>query len=166
MLEYSKNEDGSPVISSNGGSATARTHLISLIENAQTIGVFSQIGNGSFALGNSIVLDRTQINMFINGSDGVDNRTLGYGMTFLHESFHTDVGGGLMDNINTQGPVVERMNIIRQELGPYWGQRMSYMAFPSHGQFYIPFNGDALWALGTGLIPSSIFGQQSIRLKK
>lgn len=82
------------------------------------------------------------------------------------ERLATVIGGGLMDNINTQGPVVERMNIIRQELGPYWGQRMSYMAFPSHGQFYIPFNGDALWALGTGLIPSSIFGQQSIRLKK
>lgn len=71
-------------------------------------------------------------------------------MTFLHESFHTDLGGSFKDEPYNPGPVVEKMNVIRQDLGPNWGQRLTYHALPMFGQAYLPFNGDALMMLYRG----------------
>ena len=164
MLEYAKNEDGSALLSSNGSSVSAREHLIALISNNQTINV--GIGSKSRTLGNNISLAPKQINCFIYGARGVDGRTLGFGMTFLHESFHTNIGGALKDDINARGSVVDKMNVIRLELnnvGYNFGQRMLYCAITSHGSNYIPFNSFALQALDAGLLPCSLFGQQYIR---
>ena len=161
VLNYAKNENGDAV--TNGGSETARNQLISLISNTKMANV--GIGRRSLALNNDIILAPKQIDRFINGSMGVDSRTLGYGMTFLHESFHTNIGGGLKDNPNATGPVVDNMNLIRSELnniGYNFGQRMSYSAIFTHGQNYIPFNNAAQNSLNAGLLPCTLFGMQFI----
>jgi RHS repeat-associated protein len=132
-----------------GGSETARNHLIDLISNTSgtiSVGLSNQ---GSKGLGNTIWLDPAQITNFIANTVNVDSRTLGWGMTFLHESYHTTLGGGLFDpsdntDFLTVGPVVERMNIIRAELnaqGGNYGQRMSYYGIPSVTNYsYLPFS--------------------------
>jgi RHS repeat-associated protein len=163
ILSYAKNEDGTAIVSENGGSETARNHLISLIDGEQMVHVFVG-GSKSFGQDDYIVLNPKQIEKFIQGTVGLDNRTLGWGMTFFHESFHTDLGGGLKDYPNYDGypgPVEEKMNVIRQELGPNWGQRMTYNAPPMFGQYCIPFNKDAYnllqkgYHLG-GLLPEDV----------
>ena len=75
----------------------------------------------------------------IDGAVEVDNRTLGFGMTFLHETLHSNVaeGGPNRDLIGAnnidvfRGPVVDRMNIVRRQLnnqGLNFGERSTYGA--------------------------------------
>ena len=123
------------------------------------------VGNESFTLGNEIVIAPKQIEGFIDGSFGVDSRTMGYGMIFLHESYHTSAGGGLSDAPFSPGPVVEKMNIIRQEMnkiGYNFGQRMTYYSIPMHGLEYLSFNSSAQGAVNAGLLPCTLFRQQYI----
>ena len=160
IMSYAKNEDGTAMVSENGGSETARNHLILLIDNQQKINVFVG-GSKSYGRDDYIVLNPKQIEKFIQGTIGLDSRTLGWGMTFLHESFHTDLGGGFKDEPYNPGPVVEKMNVIRQELGSNWGQRVTYHALPMFGQAILPFNSDALrlWSKGYhlgGLLPEDV----------
>jgi len=84
-------------------------------------------------------IDPEQINTQIESvSDNLNSKTLGYGMTFLHELQHTDLGGNLSDTKKefAKGPTVERVNTIREELDnnpnstnqKQYGIRKAYMA--------------------------------------
>ena len=81
----------------------------------------------------------------VNGVEGLDPETMGYGMTFLHEYFHTVLGGNLKDNYSEDypGDVVNKMNQIRAELnalGGNYGQRMAYPFKTIPEGNYIPFD--------------------------
>ena len=168
QMTYAKDVNGQPTVATttdaNGnvvqnGSVTARNHLIGLIDSQNTVNV--GISNkGSQGGGSDIWLDPSQINKFVSGSVNVDNRTLGWGMTFLHESYHTVIGGGLRDTPFNPGPVVTNMNLIRAELntlGGNYGQRLDYYATPlGSTNVYIPFNSSAKSSIGAGLIPGGM----------
>lgn len=145
FLDFERDADGNAIISvdKNGdktGSSEARTILTSAINNEET--AFARIGNKSQVTnkdgvpelgGNYINISPTEVNNFIKGSYGVDNRSMGFGMVFTHEILHTNVaeGGAKYDSSGPRatGPVVERMNIIRSQLnkqGLNFGIRSSY----------------------------------------
>ena len=68
--------------------------------------------------GTQVGLSSSQINDFINNTNNLDKETLGWGMTFLHELYHTGPGGSLIDTdaLYGTGVVVDAMNVIRKEL--------------------------------------------------
>ena len=75
------------------------------------------------------------------------------GHTFLHENqLHTDAE---LNNFGVIGDIDKRMNQIRSELGPRWGQRLSYTYLNVNGYNYTPMTN------ATGVIKqkSSIMGQ-------
>lgn len=167
QMTYAKDSEGNPSVETttdaNGvetqnGSVTARNHLISLVDNSNTIDV--GISNrGSKGGGSDIWLDPNQINSFTTGAMNINSMTLGWGMTFLHESYHTTVGGGLSDAPYTPGPVVSKMNTIRAELntqGRNYGQRVNYPATLIGNERYLPFNKGASMGLRYGLKPLPI----------
>jgi RHS repeat-associated protein len=178
QMTYAKDTNGNPIIattSTNGntmqiGSATARNHLMGLIDNQSTVSV-AITNKGSQGGGDEIWLDPSQINSFISGSVNVDNRTLGWGMSFLHESYHTTIGGGLVDSPYNPGPVVTNMNMIRSELnalGDNYGQRLNYYSIHLGAKAtyeYIPFNKSAKISIDVGLIPGSTPFDKFIRRK-
>ena len=155
-LNYAKDDSGNPI--SKGGSEEARNLLTSAINNTKTLKV-GYHGSKSYSAGDGIVLSDKQINGFISGtSSDLDKRTLGFGMTFLHEVDHSPVGSGHIDSnvLGTTGEVVDRMNIVRSQMGFKWGQRLSYPSYqlsPGSKQSYIPFSRPALNSLTKGLIP-------------
>ncbi len=128
---------------------------------------------GSVGGGLQINLNSTQINQNILGtSSNLDSRTLGFGMTFLHELGHTDIGGKRVDPTTTTSPSgtktvpfgelgtnVPRMNIIRRELGSSYGERTSYGSLPIGGHKYIPFSGQSKTDLERGLVPANSYIQ-------
>ena len=175
QMIYDKDKNGNPIIATtkdaNGniiqvGSATARTQLVGLIDNQSTVSV-GITNKGSQGGGSDIWLDPSQINSFISGAVGMDNKTLGWGMTFLHESYHTTIGGGLADYPFNPGPVVNNMNTIRSELnalGGDYGQRLDYYATPLGTSYnYLPFNSNAKRAIDAGFIPGTMPGDKFIR---
>lgn len=138
-LEYSRNEGAS------GYSAKAQELLILGIDNENEENMVTTFAGGSKARDNLepglawINLDSKQIEGFISASYGVNKKTLGYGMTFLHELAHTESTYDLKDDFstsNSKGENVDFMNEIRAELGEDWGQRQSY---PRIGG-YLPFD--------------------------
>lgn len=152
-LTYSTDKDGNAIIStktdSNGnevqqGSATARNFIMGAINHEDKVGVSFGKTSGVPSGTNLIGLSPTQISQFISGAVGVDSKTMGWGMTFLHELYHTQVGGGLSDYPGNPGPVETNMNIIRSELnsqGGNYGQRLDYEAMPlGFRSAYLPFN--------------------------
>lgn len=159
-LIYSKDSSGNPIY--EGGSKTARDLLINIIDGKE-VEVFVLNRNSTAPSGGSqIGLSATQINNFIKNSHNLDSRTLGWGMVFLHELYHTGAGGSLSDvsdNYGT-GSVVDNMNIIREELnatGLNFGQRMNYSAIVlteyDNGCGYLPFDQNALCAIQLGVPP-------------
>ena len=85
-------------------------------------------------------------------SAGDVSNTLGFGMTFLHELHHTTIGGDYHDSTELfgTGPVVDNMNIIRNELnkqGFNYGERLNYKAIHTKEGNIIPFNESALTSL-------------------
>lgn len=108
-----------------------------------------------------IRLNPNQITEQIAGASGVNPATLGWGMTFMHEVLHSNVGGGLSDprtsTFGLTGQVVDRMNTIRAQLGPDYGQRLSYSALPIGGYAYLPFAPIAKMMLDQNRIPSSYY---------
>jgi len=173
-MSYLKDESGNPIIATTidasgnvvqMGSETARNQLIKIIDAPETINTGinrNPTSAGSKGGGNQIWLDPNQINAFISGTFGVDNTTLGWAMTYLHETYHTIIGGGLKDNNflfinhNPLGEVVPQMNIIRAELnaqGGNYGQRMSYVAYPIYGNTYMPFCQPSLQSVTNGVMP-------------
>lgn len=166
MLDYKKDENENAIIakddqSNNLGSSTARDYMTEIIGKSDIIdaGIIPEHkSQGSQGGGNSLWLKPSQINSFINGAKNIDNRTLGWGMTFIHESYHTIIGGSLSDAPYNPGPVVTKMNIIRDELnskGGNYGQRIDYIATPiGFRNIIIPFSNSANSVLkSTGIIP-------------
>jgi len=166
-LTYAKDENGNPIIStttdSNGntvqvGSATARDLMTNAIDHQDWItvaaGTTSHVPQGT----NTIGLNFKQIENFIIGTVGMDNRTLGWGMTLMHEINHTKVGGGLRDTPGNPGPTVTKMNTIRSELnalGGNYGQRLDYYGTQIGGNVFLPFNRPAKEFIILGIPPGS-----------
>ncbi len=146
------------------GSATARSFLTNAASDTKSfINVSLRDGAGSATQDNNIGLDPTQIQNFIDGTSGnLNSKTLGFGMTFLHELHHTDFAGSLPDTDveGAKGPTVDQMNKIRGELdtnpinkylgnGTIYGIRSQYHGVsngavngrPGYEHVYIPFNG-------------------------
>ena len=155
-LQYKKDKDGSPIITieqgpkgemSLTGSKTARELIVGAIDSKTEIPV--SYGNSSCIDNDKIGLNARQINNFIYGAKGVDGKTLGFGMTFLHELLHTSVGlnkKDITDNIGT-GPIVDKMNQIRRELnhnGFNYGERANYKGFSTNDGIILPFNKSSL----------------------
>ncbi len=172
QLLYQKDKDGNAIISATKGkdgntievgSQEARSIMADAIGNNNTS--YAQITTGrsnAIVGGNLIKLNPDQINGFINGSNNVDNRTLGWGMTFMHEISHSIVGGGLSDHLpagSATGQVVDRLNIVRQQLnhqGGNYGQRMMYKGTyftPTGSPSYLPFDYDSNSSIMLGIPP-------------
>ena len=172
-MSYAKDANGNPIITTtkdaNGnmvqvGSATARTFMTGAIDHPDMVNVSSGAKSGVPTGTNDIGLNFKQIEGFINGTVGADTRTLGWGMTVMHELYHTQVGGGLADTPGTPGPVVTQMNIIRAELGENYGQRLDYQATPIGGSAYIPFVRASKESIILGIPPSTVRpGQKYIK---
>jgi hypothetical protein len=155
------------------GSKTARKMLVKAIGNENTVQVYATTRMGSVGGGLEINLNSTQINQNISGtSSNLDSRTLGFGMTFLHELGHTDIGGKRVDPSTTTlpngtktvpfgelGTNVPVMNRIRSELGSSYGQRTSYGALPIGGNTYIPFSAQSKTDLERGIVPANSYVQ-------
>ena len=160
-LNYSSNSNGVPIVTSIGnqltGSVTARSHLLKLIDSSDCLiikpGARSKADPNAI---NEIGLSSKQIQQFIDGATNVDSKTLGFGMTFLHESFHTEMGGNLSDDFIGTGEVVDIMNQIRKELnqiGYNYGKRTNYTGINVNGSIYIPMDKSSLNKLNLGLTP-------------
>ena len=127
---------------SDATSKSAKTDLMAAIDHDETVSVTSG-DNGNLTLSgtNNIELDRGQILAGIdNTGDDLNNTTMGFALSFMHELYHTNVGGDLTDpekgNRATQtGDVVDKVNNIRSELGDSYGQRTAYGIRP-----IVPFN--------------------------
>jgi hypothetical protein len=142
-ITYEINEDA------EGYSETARNKMIaSFSDDKQTVNVASFNGRRSYAEGNDVILSMSQINGFINNtSEGLSSKTLGYGMTFLDELGHTDLGGSMkdFDAFGGNGSNVSQMNKIRSEMSQStstnWGERY-YHARSSWNttMFVMPFS--------------------------
>ena len=163
---YAKDANGNPVVATttnaNGntvqvGSATARTLMTGAMDHQDMVDVVHAGKSGVPPGTNELRLGIRQIDGFINGTVGMDSKTLGWGMTLMHELHHTQVGGGLSDSPFNPGPVVTQMNIIRSELntqGGNYGQRMTYSAFPIGNNAYLPFNKSSTGLIRSGIIPT------------
>ncbi|WP_367279877.1 RHS repeat-associated core domain-containing protein [Bacteroides sp.] len=168
IMTYAKDANGNPMIATvadaNGnmtqvGSATARGAITNALDHSDMVTVVNAGSSGVNPKdNNTIQLGIGQIEGFINGTVGMDNRTLGWGMTMTHELHHTQVGGGLKDNYsgNYPGDVVSKMNTIRAELnsqGGNYGQRMGYKSMEINSSIYIPFDRASQGQLSLGLPP-------------
>ena len=159
-LQYAKNDEGKPIVNKitnkkgkeiDAGSKTARNFLIKMIDNKTEIEV-SYHAKRTVTSGTQIGLSFEQISNMVKGAVGVDGNTLGFGMTFLHELHHTTIGGDYHDSTELfgTGPVVDNMNIIRNELnkqGFNYGERLNYKAIHTKEGNIIPFNESALTSL-------------------
>lgn len=160
FMQYEKDINGKPVY--NQGSETARNLLTKIIDG-QTIEVFST-NKKSFTPngGTQVGLSSSQINDFINNTNNLDKETLGWGMTFLHELYHTGPSGSLIDTdaLYGTGGVVDAMNVIRKELnaqGKNFGQRLNYKSIIPYERgtiSYIPFDKSSLNSIKAGIAPS------------
>ena len=159
---YEKDKDGNAVVAKDAdgnslGSATARDLLVNCISSCDKVEV-GVSKKGSKAGGNVLLIDSKQIQSFIDGtSKDINNKTLGFGMTFMHEIQHTNLGGAHVDDVSgigKTGAVVDKMNIIRSQLGNDFGQRTSYMSvFISGAGTFIPFSSKALNVMQGGIAP-------------
>lgn len=125
---------------SEKGSPTAKDFLKKMIDDEGIVKVGYSQTKSATGEGNELFLGVEQITGFIEGTPTVLNdKTMGWGMTLLHELFHTQLGGGLIDvkdenDFNSTGPTVDEMNQIRRELDDnpqnnrngYYGERTHY----------------------------------------
>ena len=164
ILSYQKSDDGSPIVATNPetgqmlGSKTARNLVLEAIDKKETVTVAPGKSSGK---GLKIGLSAQEINTMKAGAHNVSEKTLGYGMTFMHEYLHTEPGGGLVDDHSDSGigtgDVVDKMNQIRKELneqGLNYGIRMNYSSFPlPTGEKIIPFDYGSFSRLKMGRVP-------------
>lgn len=141
------------------GSETARNLLIKVIDSDETVYVNPGRRTGTIHGSNVIAMDYKQITSIINNTYNVDPRTLGWGMSLLHEFLHTKVGGLYSDTklMYKTGDVVPIMNRIRSELnaqGYNYGQRTWYIPVYIQGVPYVPFSKAAAGLLSSGMMPS------------
>ena len=161
-LNYAKDSDGNAVVTTESvdclctyeekGSSSARSDLVSAIDGAKVSVGAGADRSGTPHGGNNIFLSPTQINGFIDGtSSNMNDKTMGFGMTFLHEYQHTGPGGSKGDvssstNTANTGPTVDRINIYRKELdikllnNKQYGQRDHYNAVPRGNGGSVRFN--------------------------
>lgn len=135
-------------------SEVARNFLIDVIESGVGVTVaqfISPENEGSGASRDMVGLDPIQIRSFIEGvKGGLNPKTQGFGMVFLHELLHTDAGKkvrpeyAIAEHNLKLGEIdahVEFENKIREQLGSDWGQRLSYVSVTGHeGLSYTPFD--------------------------
>ena len=155
VLTYDKNE------SALGGSIAARTLVTGLIESSEKLDVMSSDVNEAELATNRVGLNYDQTASFISGTSAdLDNRTMGFGTTFLHEALHTSMAGGLDDGgPGTPGPVENIVNVIRSQMCEPLGQRLSYSAMPVSGVPMIPFSPASLTMIQEGKQPVSSYVQ-------
>ncbi|MDB9837145.1 hypothetical protein OAC51_09650, partial [Flavobacteriaceae bacterium] len=168
QLTYAKDRDGNAIISQNtdengnsidSGSESARNDLTAAISNEST--GYGRIDDRSSAPrgGLLIKISPNQIESFMNGARNLNSETLGYGMTFLHEMHHSALGLGVGDDrsrLGSTGGVVDRLNVIRSELGSDYGQRTSYRAIRFNGgNSFLPMGTGALNNLQNSILPST-----------
>ena len=143
-LQYEKDANGNPIIISQG-SKTAENFLVGIIDGSNIDVYGTKRHSKTSSGGNQVGLCASQIEDFIKNTHNLDPRTLGWGMTFLHELYHTGPGGSLKDAINLYGTgdVVDRMNVIRKELNENnnnrFGQRLSYKSITPDEDGYVSF---------------------------
>ncbi|MFZ4477822.1 MAG: RHS repeat-associated core domain-containing protein, partial [Saprospiraceae bacterium] len=175
-MDYLKDDSGSPIVGEGEkdgekftkGSVTARNTLIEAIKSESNImvrayGSESASGTDPVTGLDFVNLSAKQISGFISGVVNLDNRTMGWGLTLLHELLHTTVFGKLKDTevFGEIGDVEPIINNIRQELnalGGNYGQRMSYVGttFSASGHpSFIPFDKSSKERIGAGLEPLS-----------
>ena len=169
QLVYAQDENGDAIVSTDKdgnqiGSGEARNRLKSSISTKRQ--AFATITSGSTSVpgtGSPLIrLNPTQIDQFVQGaSPSVDSRTMGYGMTFMHEILHSNVGMVKSDGTITQkrtyghtGPVVDTMNRIRLDLGHTFGQRLSYPSMPMKNGYYVPFDIGSFNDIERGILPA------------
>jgi RHS repeat-associated protein len=132
-----------------GGSFEAAKFLRFSVDHPATVKVRSST-EGSRGVALRIEYDNQQVQSFIEGTPSqLDPRTLGFGLTFLHELNHTSLGALYHGSSSiltdpksgtATGPVVDHINAIRRELGPSFGQRDQYLGVSVGGnKAYIPF---------------------------
>lgn len=151
FLEFKKDDDGNAIISKDKdgneiGSSLARGAITKAINHEDT-GNFTLVDSGgSHGTALDFQVDVNEVNSFIGGtSNELNNKTMGFGMTFTHELIHTDIGLGKLhgDEVFTwgkTGTVVNVMNSIRSQLGADYGQRCSYLGFTVGGKTHLPFD--------------------------
>jgi hypothetical protein len=176
QMVYQTDASGNPVVATTTdaagntvqvGSQEARTIMTDAISNTTT--AYSRIttGRSSAAVGGTLInINPTQIGTMMSGAQNVDPNTMGMGMTFMHETLHSAVGGGLTDpprgsGLGPTGAVVDRMNIVRSEMntqGYNYGQRTSYEGVtfsPTGSPAYLPFDANSLNNLQRGIVPAT-----------
>ncbi len=156
------------------GSRTARKMIIKAIDNKKTVNVYATNKMGSKGGDLQININSTQINRFISGtSSDLDTKTMGFGMTFLHELGHTNVGGSKVDpqtfttpsgaktvKFGKLGTNVPKMTRIRRQLGSSYGQRTSYGSMPIGSNTYLPFSKGTKSDLERGIVPATSYIKQ------
>lgn len=168
-LTYGTDDDGNAIVSTDDegnqlGSETARGLVVDAASDDKSrINVSLRDGAGSASSDNNIGIDPSQIQGFVDGASGnLNSKTLGFGMTFLHELGHTDFAGDKSDYSSSggNGPNVNQMNKIRKELdgnsvnrylgkGTIYSIRSQYKGIatdkvagkPGFYHIYIPFKG-------------------------
>jgi hypothetical protein len=147
----------------SGGSKLARDKLIEMIESKDVFPLkisFKQSTRVPNENKNTIYFNPNQMSGFMQSAVGVNRLTMGWGMTLFHEYFHTKAGGGVKDPPRghmwmVKSDADEFPNEIRSELGPDWGERVSYGAKEIDGVHYLPMTKDAMNTLEAGKIPES-----------
>ena len=123
FLTYEENE-------SSDGSSTASDYLKSLIDGKETVEVI--VSGVSRTKENKVELGLPAIENHVkNTPDELNEKTLGWGMTLIHELKHTGAGGGLKDPIDktdfsSTGNVVDFVNVVRGELDARSGNSKPY----------------------------------------
>lgn len=165
MITYAKDRGGNPTIGPSG-SETARNFLMNILDATEIVNVYQLYSQNKNSYGsytkhgeNNIGLYPQQIEGFIRGSVGIDNRTLGWGMTLIHELHHTGVGGAWSDSLipYQTGDVVDKVNHIRSELNEQdenFGYRTQYVTITHDEYNIIPLTKPAAAFLSGGIIPS------------
>lgn len=127
-----------------GFSIVARKFLTNLVSSNDVLKVGFRKDVGSYAIKgtNTMFLDPNQIQDHISGANNVNENTMGWGITFFHEAYHTMMGGNLDDTKykGSIGDVEKSINLIRGELGEDFSFRFSYVAFKIGQDYYIPFS--------------------------
>ena len=161
MIKQSLSSSSKDTHNNNLGSKTAREMVISAIESGLTVRVFADDRYETSGKELIINMNEKQIEHFISGTTpDLNNTTLGYAMSFLHELGHTEAGGNRRDEEKNKfgipGSNVEFMNIIRSELGREYGIRQSYVAvtFPNSTSGYLPFGFDSFISIELGIPPT------------
>ena len=141
-----------------GGSETARNKIIEAIGSSNILEVYSDFRYGTLGeVGGTIVnLNPSEILSFIGGvNGGLNPLSQGWGISLMHEIYHTKFGisqGHEENDFGEVGEVEGLTNILRRELG--FPERMSYQSkkvIDEYGKVtrIIPFDKESLEYLGT-----------------